>query len=362
MATPSVRDWLALSCIAGLGPVRALRLARSLGGATAALSALGREATLLPEFRLRQADEARRWADGELARAAAGGMTFVCWDDEGYPPLLREIHDPPLVLWLRGDAACLARPAVAVVGSRAASDYGRRVARELGRELVRRGLVVVSGLALGIDAEAHRGALAAGGVTVGVLGCGLDVVYPPIHGSLYQELAISGAVLSEYPPDTSPEPFRFPARNRIVSGLSLGTVVVEAGQRSGALITARLALEQGREVFAVPGRIDSHKSSGTHRLLQDGAKLVQSVDDICEEIGWRTQASAPRTEAVPAPAASAVGDEEQRLLDILADRACEVDELVRTSGLDAATVGGALLRLELAGRIRQVGRGYERVG
>ncbi len=361
MATRSVRDWLALSCITGLGPVRALRLARSLGGAAAALAALGREATLLPEFRLRQADEARRRADAELVRAAAAGMTLLDWDDERYPPRLREIHDPPLVLWLRGDAACLSLPAVAVVGSRAASDYGRRVARELARELARRGLAVVSGLALGIDAEAHRGALEAGGITVGVLGCGLDVVYPPTHGQLYHDLAATGAVLSEYPPGTTPEPFRFPARNRIVSGLSLGTLVVEAGRRSGALITARLALEQGREVFAVPGRIDSHKSSGAHQLLQDGAKLVQSVDDICEEIGWQlapsSKPSAPTTSVTPVTGAA-----ELALLAILAERSCEVDELVRASGLEAATVGSSLLRLELAGVIRAVGRGYERVG
>lgn len=355
-----LRDWLALSLVPGLGTVGALRLAQHHGGAGAALYALGREAALLPGLLPPRTDEARRRADKEMARAAAAGMTLICWDDARYPDRLREIHDPPLVFWLRGGAECLALPSVAVVGSRAASDYGRRVAYELARDLARRGLAVVSGLALGIDGAAHQGALDASGVTVGVLGCGLDVVYPPSHARLYRDLAERGAVLSEYPPETAPEPFRFPARNRIVSGLSLGTLVVEAGQRSGALITARLALEQGRDVFAVPGRIDSRKSAGTHRLLQEGARLVQSVDDICEELGWQA-AVVGDPASVSAPTATAQDATGRLLLGLLSDRSCEVDELTRLSGLTAAQVGGALLRLELAGLVRCAGRGYEQV-
>jgi DNA processing protein len=254
------------------------------------------------------------------------------------PPLLRAIHDPPACLYVRGEAPddALERPAVAVVGARACSGYGALVARMLGNELAAAGLIVVSGLARGIDGEAHRGALAAGGVTVAVLGCGADRDYPAAHARLAAEIRAHGLVASEYPAGTEPAPWRFPARNRIIAGLCAATVVVEARERSGALITADFALEEGREVLAVPGEITSPLSAGTNALLRLGATPVTSAQDVLEAFGL-TQA-ARKTPAVDGAAAS-----------VLAALPATADELVRTTSLDAAAIAGALTELELAG-------------
>ena len=248
------------------------------------------------------------------------------------PPLLAAIHDPPPGLFLRGiaDAELLARPAVAVVGARQCSGYGASVARMLGRELAAAGLVVVSGLARGVDAEAHRGALEGGGPTVGVLGCGIDRDYPAAHAQLARRIAATGLVVSEYAPGVAPAPWRFPARNRIIAGLCAATVVVEARERSGALITADLALEGGREVLAVPGEIGSSLSAGTNALLKLGAAPLTRVDDVLEAFGL-----------TPAP-----GVECEGLLDLLPATA---DELVRRTGRTAAEIGRELVELELAG-------------
>jgi DNA processing protein len=249
------------------------------------------------------------------------------------PPLLRAIHDPPRRLYLRGEGEreLLERPAVAIVGARACSPYGRQVARMLGRELASAGLVVVSGLARGIDGEAHRGALDAGGCTVAVLGCGIDRDYPATNVALARAIAASSLIVSEYGPGVEPLPFRFPARNRIVAGLCAATIVVEARERSGALITADFALEEGREVFAVPGEITSSLSAGTNALLRLGATPLTSAADVLEAFGI----DAPERAAVSHP-----------LLDLLPASA---DELVRSSGRDAAEVAVALAELELAG-------------
>jgi DNA processing protein len=250
---------------------------------------------------------------------------------------------------------------VAVIGSRAASDYGRRVAAMLAGELAGQGLTVVSGAAYGIDAAAHRGALAAGGRTAAVLGCGVDVAYPRTHADLLREIAGQGVLLSEYPLGTRPEGFRFPARNRIISGLVQGVVVVEATEKSGSLITARLALDQGREVFAVPGRIDSPKSAGTHRLIQQGARLVQTVQDIFDELSWenRLAAPAPAQAALPGPA---LDPGALSLLDNLDTYARDIDTLVRRTGLPVGEIHALLLQLELCGLVRQLpGKLYERV-
>ena len=259
----------------------------------------------------------------------------------GYPPLLAELHDPPARLFLRGGPAeLLARPAVAIVGARSCSSYGGHVARELARELAAAGVVVVSGLARGIDGEAHRGALAGGGITVAVLGCGIDRDYPRSHAELARRIAEEGLVVSEYPPGVEPAPWRFPARNRIIAGLARATVVVEARERSGALITADFALELGRDVFAVPGEITSALSAGTNDLLRQGAAPLLSADDVLGAIGL--ERAPPGPHAALSPAAEAVSA-------ILRDGARAADELVRAVGLGSAEVAAALVELELAG-------------
>ncbi|NLB07392.1 MAG: DNA-protecting protein DprA, partial [Desulfobulbaceae bacterium] len=245
---------------------------------------------------------------------------------------------------------------------RAASDYGRRVAALLAGDLAAQGLTVVSGAAYGIDAAAHRAALVAGGRTAAVLGCGVDVAYPRTHADLLREIADQGVLLSEYPLGTRPEGFRFPARNRIISGLVQGVVVVEATEKSGSLITARLALDQGREVFAVPGRIDSPKSTGAHRLIQQGARLVQTVQDILDELSWEGRLAAPVPAMAPDAPRARLAPGEQSLLDSLDTYPRDIDTLVRQTGLPVGEIHALLLQLELSGLVRQLpGKLYERV-
>lgn len=263
-------------------------------------------------------------------------MTFLRRHE--LPQLLRAIHDPPRRLFLRGagDRNVLNRPAVAVVGARACSPYGAQVARMLGRELAAAGVVVVSGLARGVDGEAHRGALESSGHTVAVLGCGIDHDYPAAHTSLARAIAERSLIVSEYEPGVPPSPHRFPARNRIIAGLSVATVVVEARERSGALITADFALDDGREVFAVPGEITSALSAGTNALLRLGATPLTSADDVFEALGI----TSPEPE--PAPV--------HPLLELLPATA---DELVRASRLSPGEVAGALAQLEVAGAVAE---------
>jgi DNA processing protein len=268
-------------------------------------------------------------------RLAACGVRFLARSASGFPPLLGAIHDPPAGLFVRGagELELLSRPAVAVVGARACSGYGASVARSLGRELARAGLVVVSGMARGVDAEAHRGALEVGGPTVAVLGCGIDRDYPAAHAELARRIAATGLLASEYAPGVEPAPWRFPARNRIVAGLCAATVVVEARERSGALITADFALEEGREVLTVPGEITAALSAGTNALLKLGASPLTGAADVLECFGL-----AP---AEPRGASSG-------LLDLLPATA---DELVRRTGRPAAEVARELVELELAGLV-----------
>jgi DNA processing protein len=271
-----------------------------------------------------------------LERLAAAGHGFLPCSSPSFPPLLRAIHDPPAGVFLRSGGAApevLSRPAVAVVGARACSGYGASVGRSLGRELAAAGLVVVSGLARGIDAEAHRGALEASGTTVAVLGCGIDRDYPAAHAELARRVADAGVIVSEYAPGVEPAPWRFPARNRLVAGLCVATVVVQARERSGALITADLALEEGREVFAVPGEITSSLSAGTNALLKLGAAPLTSAADVLASFGIE-----------PEP----VQGEGSPLLELLPASA---DELVRRTGLGADEVARALVELELEGRV-----------
>jgi DNA processing protein len=265
--------------------------------------------------------------------------------DRGYPPLLAAIPDPPRTLWVRGERGVdlLSLPAAAVVGARSCSGYGRGVARRLGRELAAAGVVVVSGLARGIDGEAHRGALEARGTTVAVLGCGIDRDYPAAHRELAARIVAGGGlIVSEYEAGIEPAPWRFPARNRIIAGLCAATVVVEARERSGALITADFALEDGREVMAVPGEITSALSSGTNALLRLGATPVTCTADVLESLG---------IEPAPEPAAATRSPLAARVLERLLSTPATADELVRATALDAGTVGAALVELELEGAV-----------
>jgi DNA processing protein len=277
-----------------------------------------------------------------LAALERRGVRWLPRSDPGFPPLLRAVHDAPPGLFVRGgrDARVLSRPAVAIVGARSCSPYGAQVARTLGREFGAAGLVVVSGLARGIDGEAHRGALEAGGVTVAVLGCGVDRDYPASHAELAGRISASGLVVSEYAPAVEPAPWRFPARNRIIAGLAQATVVVEAGERSGALITADFALEEGREVFACPGEITSTLSAGTNALLRLGATPLTEAADVLELYGLRAPEEAEVDLTGPARA----------LLERLGAPATG-DELVRAVALDPGMAAAALSELELAGLV-----------
>jgi DNA processing protein len=268
-------------------------------------------------------------------RLAAVGFRFLPRTAAGFPALLRAVHDPPPGLFVRGvgDVDLLSRAAVAIVGARACSGYGASIGRSLGRELARAGLVVVSGLARGVDAEAHRGALEADGPTIAVLGCGIDRDYPAAHAELARRIAATGLLVSEYAPGVEPAPWRFPARNRIVAGLCAATVVVEARERSGALITADLALEEGREVFTVPGEITSSLSGGTNALLKLGATPLTEAADVLRFFGIEGPPPPPGVDA---------------LLDLLPATA---DELVRRTGRDAADIAQSLVELELAGAV-----------
>jgi DNA processing protein len=301
---------------------------------------------LLEEPRSRRFDRFRQTFDEDAyrRRLATQGLSWVGQDDAAFPQRLLAIHDPPAGVFVRGEGDMpQAEPTVAIVGARACSPYGTSVARSLARELAAAGVIVVSGLARGIDGAAHRGALETG-TTLAVLGCGIDRDYPRAHASLAAEITAEGWVVSEYAPGVEPAPWRFPARNRIVAGLSDATVVVEARERSGALITADLALDDGREVLAVPGEITSQLSAGTNHLLRLGATPVTCAGDVLQALGVR---------APPPPAARALDARLDAIRAVVADAPTAADEVVRRTGLDAARVAAALAELELLGVIEQ---------
>lgn len=284
--------------------------------------------------------------------------------DPEYPELLREIADPPVALYCRGELTAVDRKAVAIVGSRQASDYGKRTAERLAKDLVAAGFTVVSGLARGIDTAAHWGAVRAGGRTLACLGCGVDVAYPYENRSLANSIAASGAVLSEYPMNAPPDAWHFPSRNRIVSGVSLGVIVVEAPPGSGSLITATCAVDQNREVFAVPGNVDNRLNRGAHALIRDGAKLVETVEDILEELHFGASPAQPRLDLELAPAAPPeLTPAETALHALLGPEPKPIDDLILESSLAAAHVNATLLILELKGVARRLpGNAYVRTG
>jgi DNA processing protein len=287
-------------------------------------------------------------------RAEAAGIHALPWNDPRFPTLLGAIPDGPPVLWYRGQLSALDAPAVAIVGSRAATSVSVDTAARLASDLAARGIVVVSGLARGVDSAAHRGALTAG-QTIAVLGSGVDHIYPPEHAPLATQIAQAGLVFSEYPPGTLPLPHHFPMRNRLISGLSLAVVVIEASEKSGSLITAGCALEQGREVMAVPGNVLSGRNRGGHALLKDGAKIVETADDIVEGLGFDP---APKRSVDGTTSSSRTGGSADPVLRVMAaDQAYDLDALALNSGLDARRLLPRLIELELAGLVRRQGGG-----
>jgi DNA processing protein len=286
-----------------------------------------------------------------LGRAADLGIAAIAWDDPAYPIMLAAIADPPPVLWVRGSPEVLARPAVAIVGSRAGSPYALAVAERLAADLAGRGLVVVSGLARGVDSAAHRGAVSTGS-TVAVLGSGVDVVYPHEHMSLAGQIAQKGALVSELCPGTAPRKPFFPLRNRIISGLSRAVVIVEAGEKSGSLITARTALDQGRDVLAVPGNVLSGRNRGGHALLRDGARIVETAEDVLEELGggW-TGAADPGSPIAASNPSGSPTPPDPVLASLTPGEACDLDSIAGRTGLPVARILPRLLTLELEGRV-----------
>jgi len=293
-------------------------------------------------------------AEKEMRKAENAGAKVLTYQDPDYPVLLRELHNPPMVLFVKGRKIPLEQTFVGLVGSRNPTHYGLKAAQKISMDLAKRGVGVVSGLARGIDAAAHGGCLRGEGFTVGVLGTGIDVVYPKSNGKLFEEMIHKGAVVSEFPMGTAPEPRNFPIRNRVISGLSRGVAVVEAARKSGSLITAALALEQNREIFAVPGSIDSFKSAGTHWLIKQGAKLIENADDILDELwflkeGMRTQK--PRKATLPQGRMESV---ERGIYDLIEDYPIHIDQIARTVSMDAGRLAMILLKMELNGIIRQL--------
>ena len=383
MDQESLKYWIALRAVEEVGCVGFRTLLQAFSSPRAVFSATAQTLQVIPGIGPKTADHIRSFSDWgmaerEIERARELEVAIVTCEDPIYPRNLLNIYDPPPLLYVQG-SLCPEEICVAVVGSRLASVYGRYTTEKISRELALQGITVVSGLARGIDAAAHRGALAGKGRTIAVLGCGLDIVYPPENEGLAGAVVAHGALITEFPFGTPPNAPNFPSRNRIISGISLGVVVVEAGEKSGSLITARIAAEQGRSVFAVPGEIGAAGSRGTHRLIKQGAMLIENVEDILEEIlpqagrspsasnepsvSSRLNAPAPDPKKTIAPGdtlpqgvprMAGLGNQEQRLLSLIPSRPVDIDTLITSSGLTAQEVLNALLILELRGLIRQM--------
>ena len=352
--------WVAFNKIPGIGRVRFALLEKHFGALEAAWKASPGElkAAGLDQRSVTSVTSTapKIDPDQEMERLQTLGVKALTWNDLSYPKRLKEIYDPPPVLYIRGSAFPADEAAITIVGTRRATAYGREVAERLVTDLSRSSITITSGLAKGIDAVAHNTALANGGVTMAVLACGLDMVYPAEHANLARRVMEHGALISDYPLGTHPRADYFPRRNRIMSGLTLGTLVVEADEASGALITARLALEQDREVFAVPGSILSPQSRGTNKLIQQGAKAVLDYEDVLEELNL-TQVPfqmemAPRVETKDIAPENTV---EANLLKYISLEPAHIDDIRRSSGLPVATVSSTLAMMELKGLVKQVG-------
>jgi DNA processing protein len=357
--------WLALALTPGLGARTAGKLLREFGSPDAIFSAslTALEGQRLPAAVAQALHSRRPLSDAakELAQVQAAGCRLLTWDEPEYPARLKEIYDPPPLLYVRGNIELLSRHMISMVGARRPTPYGNQMAERISRDLADRGLVISSGLARGIDASAHKGALSsATGATIGVLGCGIDVVYPKENKKIFEQIEQRGAIISEFPIGTFPAPQNFPIRNRIIAGMALGVVVVEGAQYSGSLITARLAMEFGREVFGVPGHVTQPSSFGPNQLIKQGAKLVTGWEDVVEELPTPV-----RAELMPVESASheeraalvegSLSPTERPLYSLLSvDEARHVDDLVELSGLTSSEVLAALFDMELKSVIRQL--------
>jgi DNA processing protein len=368
-ASPQGIYWLALSLTPGLGPTRIKRLIEHCGNAErvfqATLTEL--EATGMPAVSAQSlaTGKSMELAQQECAKAAEAGARIIALSDPEYPSRLKEIYDPPVILFVKGSVEVLSQPGIAMVGTRHPTPYGTGMAERLATDLAVRGLVIISGLARGVDTSSHRGAVAAKGKTVGVLGTGIDVMYPKENTRLTEQiLALGGALISEFPVGTSPAPQNFPIRNRIISGMSAGVLVVEAAEYSGTRITSRLALEQNRDVYAVPGNVTNKNSWGPNTLIKQGAKLVATWEDVWEELPTDVQAalSSGHNESSEPETASLFPDQvksphEIKILRLLkADESTHIDELVESleNEMSSSEIFAALFELELNGKIRQM--------
>lgn len=354
--------WLILSAIPGLGPVGISTLIHHFKKPEAVLCASPKHLLSVPGIGPNLAKaitqhQKKQWAMDQIHKAQKANIDTVTLGDTHYPNHLRQIFAPPPILFYRGDIAQCHAPTIAIVGSRSFTPYGRHIAYQLASELAHMGITIVSGMALGTDTHAHQGALDQNGATAAVLGSSLDHPYPSQNLALFHQICHQGVAISEFLPNTKPEPHHFPRRNRIISGLSLGTVVVEAGRRSGALITAQFALEQNREVFAVPGPINSGRSIGTHQLIQQGAQLVLKTEDIVKEIQRYLPSQLNRSEAPTSHSLPQINlDDKERLVLENLDRhqTCQVNTLARKVSLSSAETLNILLSLELKGCVHQL--------
>jgi DNA processing protein len=356
--------WVALALIPGVGARTFHRLLQRFGSPEQVFAAARRSLEEIPGLKrtsieaIKSRPAVEESTRRELARIRALNLRLLRWGTPEYPPLLSNIFDPPALLYVKGHLAPDDRRAVAVVGSRHPSGYGLTVCKKLCVELAWQGWTVVSGMARGIDSAAHVGALEGGGRTLAVLGTGLDVVYPRENRKLYGRIAGSGAVISELPLGTPPDPGNFPVRNRLISGLALGVVVVEATAKSGSLITARMALEQGRQVFAVPGPLDREGVAGPHRLIKEGAKLVERAADITEEltpmVSPGTAGGPPRPERDEGAPGVPLAERERKIWHLLGVEPLHIDPIARQVGLSVAEAAEVLLRLELMGLVKQL--------
>jgi DNA processing protein len=359
-AADTLADAVRLSLVSGVGPRLRKALLEEFGTAAAVLAAAPADLRRVPGIGAELTRRIARARDEidvqtQLELCAAHGIRILTDHDDDYPRALREIYDPPAILFVKGQILPQDALGVAIVGSRHATQYGIAQAERLAGSLARAGLTITSGLARGIDAAAHRGALAAGGRTLAVLGSGLLAIYPPEHGELAEQVIAQGALISELPPHSPPLAAAFPQRNRIITGMSLGVLVVEASTRSGALISARHAMEQGREVFAVPGRIDSRMSHGCHRLIRDGAKLVETPDDVLEELGpLVAPAQNAAGEEVHHPAELLLNEIEQQVLAAISGEPITIDDVLAASNLPTPQVLSTISVLEMRHLVRRL--------
>ena len=359
MDTSDLKAWLALWTVPNIGPIRYASLVKHFGSPDKVLTASVKQLAELPDVGPVTAASIKSgvsWetAEEQLSLCEKNQVQIVTFKDESYPKNLLNIYDPPPFLFVGGRIEEEDQNAVAIVGCRSASSYGRKITESISQELVRAGITIVSGMARGIDSIGHQAALKGKGRTLAVFGSGLDVPYPPENKKLARQIKSSGAVISEFSLGTQPEAPNFPRRNRLISGLSLGVVIVEAGNKSGALLTAQCALEQNREVFAVPGNLDSKNSQGTNKLIKEGAKLVTAVEDILEELPVSARVEGSVSPAQPQRDLSSLSPAERNMFELISDEPHHIDKIASQASVGVPQALSTLLSLELKGLVKQL--------